>query len=151
MNEAKTGKGHRNVTPIGPGGSISSKQMNDLLAELKKRPETPIQALHEDIAVIEGIIDILIVKGVTTVEEIREYGDRYQSSLSSLIMLCIEKGIFTEAELTMATMTFHHIIRVYGNGRGMTPEEILEARHAYLRRLLDLDPAITTGEAEDGG
>lgn len=150
MSDVKPAKGQRNVVPIGPGGSISPKQMSDLVAELRKRPEMPVSALQEDIAVIEGIIDLLIVKGHTTVEEIRDYGDRYQSSLSSLIMLCIEKGIFSEADLNKATMSFHHVIRVYGSGRGMTPEEILGARHAYLRRLLELDGPVPEGGAEGG-
>jgi hypothetical protein len=110
-----------------------------MMEELKKRRDPPIQALLADVAVVEGIIDLLILKGIITDTEIRTYGDRYQSSISALIMLCVEKGVFTEADLNKAIVAFHHVIRTHQAGKEMTPDEVLSARQNYLRGLLETE------------
>jgi len=136
LANAKPPKGLRKPTPV---SEIHPHDIHQMMEELKKRRDPPIQALLADVAVVEGIIDLLILKGIITDTEIRTYGDRYQSSISALIMLCVEKGVFTEADLNKAIVAFHHVIRTHQAGKEMTPDEVLSARQNYLRGLLETE------------
>lgn len=146
MKQSKAPKGRRsNQVPTDPK-HIGPAELAELIAELRRRPEVPIETLTADHGTIEGIIDLLVVKGHATIQEVQEFGDRYQSGVSALVMLCIEKGLFSEDEMNMALAAFHHVIRAYGHGTGVSPTEIFAARHAHLKKLLDV-----AGGEEGGG
>lgn len=126
---------------------ISKSQIDELVTQLKRRPETPVEAIAEDQGTIEGLISLLIVKDIVTLADVQDYGQRYQSAISALIMLCIDKGVFSELELNAAIAAFHHVIRAYGPGNGMTPDEIFDLRLKYTKRLMErVEPP-----SEDGG
>lgn len=133
----KAPKGRRATEVPTDPKHLGPAQIAELIAELRKRPEVPIETLTADHGTVEGIIDLLIVKGHATLEEIQDFGDRYQSGVSALVMLCIAKGLFTEAEMNAALVSFHHVIRAYGHGSMATPDQIFAARQAHLKTLLE--------------
>lgn len=133
----KAPKGRRATEVPTDPKHLGPAQIAELIAELRRRPEVPIETLTADHGTVEGIIDLLIVKGHVTLAEVQDFGDRYQSGVSALVMLCIEKGLFTEAEMNAALVSFHHVIRAYGHGSMVTPDQIFSARQAHLKTLLE--------------
>jgi hypothetical protein len=131
-------KGKRVTEPT----SITPEEMREYLAELKRRPGTPLPCLQEDAAAVQGILDLLIVKGVLKEEngespdqQIVRYADRYNSLVTGTIMLLIEKGIITEKEMEASLLAFHHAIRHFGN-RTTSFEEVATLRRETLRKQI---------------
>jgi len=107
----------------------------ELLIELKKRPERPIEVIAEDQATLEGLIDLLVVKGIITETELNPYLIRYQSVMTALVMILVVKGIITDADMEKATLAYHFTIR---NSRpNATGDEIFESRRNYLNRMME--------------
>lgn len=120
------------------GKRRSQEEVNyaELLAELKKRPERPIQALCEDSATLEGLIDLLVLKGVITEEELSSYLNQYMSVITALVMLLVEKGAISNLEMEKATLSYHFALRNCRPNAG--PDEIFESRRAHLKKLLEV-------------
>jgi hypothetical protein len=112
-----------------------TKTAEELLAELKKRPDRPIEVLCEDAAVLEGLIDLLVIKGTITEEELVPHTGRYQSVITALIMILVEKGVISELELEKATLAFHFARRHCSSTASL--DEIFEARRTHLKTLLE--------------
>jgi hypothetical protein len=118
---------------------ISPDEMREYLAEMKRRPGTPIPCLQEDAAAVQGLIDILIVKGIIKDEHpdevIVQYMDHYNSIVTGLVMLLIDKNVITEKEMDAAILAFHHAIRHFGNGPASF-EEVSTLRRDTLKKRL---------------
>jgi hypothetical protein len=121
-------------TEKGRRRSPGERTAEELLAELQKRPERPIPALCEDQATLEGLIDLLVVKGIITEEEIQPYVNRYMSVITALVMLLVEKGLISDLDLEKAVLAYHFALR---NCRpDASPDEIFEARRRHLNTLM---------------
>ena len=107
-----------------------------LLRELGKRPERPIQAMTEDSASLEGLIDLLVCKGIMTEPEFGRYLNRYQSAMTALVMLLIEKDVISETDMEKAISVYHFMVRTAHPGT--KSEDVLEARRARLKLLLEV-------------
>lgn len=118
---------------------ITPEEMREYLAEMKRRPGTPIPCLQEDAAAVQGLIDILIVKGVIQDEHpdelIVRYMDQYNSVVTGLVMLLIDKGVITEQEMDASQLAFHHAIRHFGM-RSASFEEVTALRRDTLKQRL---------------
>lgn len=119
--------------------TITPDEMREYLAEMKRRPGTPIPCLQEDAAAVQGLIDILVIKGVipgpNPDELIIRYMDQYNSVVTGLVMLLIDKGIITEQEFDASQLAFHHAIRHFGN-RAASFEEVSTLRRDTLKKRL---------------
>lgn len=133
--------GHNNKGKTMPADSttITPEEMREYLAEMKRRPGTPIPCLQEDAAAVQGLIDLLIIKGVIQDERpdelIIRYMDQYNSVVTGLVMLLIDKGIITEQEMDASQLAFHHAIRHFGN-RAVSFEEVSTLRRDTLKKRL---------------
>lgn len=120
--------------------TISPEEFREHLEEMKRRPATPVPCIQEDAAAVQGLIDILIVKGIIKDEHpdelILRYMDRYNSIVTGLVMLLIEKEIITEQEMEAAMLSFHHAIRHFGT-RSASFEEVSTLRRDTLKKRLN--------------
>jgi hypothetical protein len=126
-DEMKGAKGRRR----GP----EDKTADELLAELRRRPETPIPVISEDVAVLEGLIDLLVLKGVITDIELDPGLNRYKSVITALIDLLVQRGVISDTDLEKAIVAYHFTLR---NCRpDATASEIFESRRSHLHLLLE--------------
>ena len=109
--------------------------VNALMKQLAERPERPIQSLCEDSAALEGIIDVLVLRHVISEDELTPYLHRYQSIMSGLVMLLIEKGIIEETDLDKAILSYHHVLRTVKPD--LPASGVFALRREYLATLLD--------------
>ncbi len=123
--------------------TISPQEFREYLQELKRRPGTPIPCLQEDVATIQGLIDVLVVGGVLREkdgvppdERIIKYMERYNSIVTALVMILIDDGIITERKLEMGILAFHHAIRHFGE-RATSFEEVSTFRRDSLKKLFE--------------
>jgi hypothetical protein len=120
--------------------NISSEELKEFLEELKRKPGTPNQCLQDDSAAIQGLIDLLVVKKVIPGEHPNElvisYMDRYNSAVTGLIMLLVEKNVITEAEMDASMLAFHHAVRHFGD-RATSFEEVSKLRRDTLKKQLN--------------
>ncbi|HOK59196.1 MAG TPA: hypothetical protein PK659_10395 [Methanothrix sp.] len=127
----------------------SVKRLQDPVADRIVRMYTPVPTLLEDTATIDGLIDLLIVKGVIHGEGtpgepgyvppervVMNYIDRYGSAVNGLCMLLYEKGIVTEDEHRIAIGVYHDAIRHFGT-RACTFDEVQSFRKNLLRKRLE--------------
>jgi hypothetical protein len=121
--------------------TISPQEFREYLQELKRRPGTPIPCLQDDVATVQGLIDVLVVDGVLKVkdgvspdERLIRYIDRYNSIVTALIMLLIDDGIISERKMELGILAFHHAIRYFGT-RSASFEEVSTFRRDSLRKL----------------
>lgn len=112
------------------------------MEELSKRPERPIPAMCEDSATLEGLVDLLIVgtkshpEGFFTEDEFVTYINRYNSVMTALVMILIEKGYITQEEIEKAIQAYHFALRHCRPNAG--PDEIFESRRGHLKKTLEV-------------
>lgn len=112
------------------------KTAEELLAELKKRPERPIETLCEDSATLEGLIDLLVVKGIISEQELVARINRYQSVVTGLVMVLVEKGVITDQDMEKGILAYHFALR---NCRpDASADEIFVSRRSHLKTLLEV-------------
>jgi len=97
----------------------------------------------EDAATLEGLIDLLIVgtkthpNGIFTEDEFVVYMNRYQSVMTALVMILIEKEIISQEEMEKAISAYHFTIRTAPpNANGVT---ILNMRRDHLKEMLETE------------
>lgn len=114
----------------------------------KDQPYEPVTTLLEDAATLDGLIDLLIIKGIikdqgepnspdylSAVDIIKKYIDRYGSAVNGLCMLLYEKGVVTQEEHNTAIAVYHEAIRHFG-ARACSFEEVQNFRKNVLRKRL---------------
>lgn len=109
----------------------------------KGKPKiNPIACPESEVAVIEGLIDLLIIKGVFKDEELRPLIDTYGSVMNALIDLLIIKGVFKDYELDVATSEFHRFVQALGSNNFMPPAVLFERRRNAIRERLAFEEKI---------
>jgi hypothetical protein len=121
--------------------AISPQEFREYLQEMKRRPGTPIPCMQDDVATVQGLIDVLIVDGILAAkggvspdERIIRYMDRYNSIVTALVMILVEDGIISEKKMELGILAFHHAIRHFGQ-RSASFEEVSTFRRDSLRML----------------
>ena len=132
--------------------------MKDSLDKLKERSQKskapayePVQTLMEDAASIDGLIDLMVVKGLiqdhgkpddkdylSAEDLVKKYIDRYGSAVNGLCMLLYEKGIVSPEEHSTAIAVYHEAIRHFG-ARACSFEEVQSFRKNVLRKRLKIE------------
>jgi hypothetical protein len=124
-----------------------SEKVDKLEEQLKGRFPSPIFQLTEDVALYEGMFDLLVIKGQATQDEIIHYLDTYKQIWTAVAHLMIDKKVFTARELNCAMLAYHHILRSKGGNSGMSREDLFKERADYIKYLLSLpDPLEALGK-----
>ena len=114
--------------------SVEEKN-RDLESTIAQRYPSPVMHLAEDIAMVEGIIDMLVCHRIVTVAEVHSYIDTYKQSWTALVHLMIDKKVITQKELNISILAFHHMIRVKGTKPDATYEELQRERIKFAEDL----------------
>lgn len=93
---------------------------------------------QSEAAVLEGLIDLLVIKGVITEEELKATADTYQSYMNAIIDLLVIKKIIEEWELDICIKCYHDAVRAIGNNPAVSPEIIFDMRRKRERELIDI-------------
>lgn len=113
----------------------------DLESRISQRYPSPVMHLAEDIAMVEGIIDMLVCRNIVTIAEVHSYIDTYKQSWTALVHLLIDKGVFTQRQMNISILAFHHMIRMKGTKPDATYEELQVERTKFAEDLEKLaDP-----------
>jgi hypothetical protein len=104
-----------------------------------ERKPIPIACPNIDSAAFEGLLDILIYKGVITDLELGSIFDLYGSYMNALIDLLVTKGVFKAWELDTAITNYHDFVRAMANHPEIPPQVLFGKRRTTLGDLLTLE------------
>lgn len=117
---------------------------------LAVRFPSPVIQMAEDLALYEGIFDILTKDRpegpLVTAQEVTAAMDLYKQIWPAVVSLLIDKGITTAKELHCEMMAYHHFLRIEGSRTDKPIEVIFAERQKYVAFLLTLpDPLEMIG------
>jgi hypothetical protein len=104
-----------------------------------KQKPIPIACPNIDSATLEGLIDLLIIKGVLTEDELTGAADLYGSYINALLDILNVKGIVKEWELDLARVEYHHFVQAMGQSPNIPPVVLFERRRNVIRDRLELE------------
>ncbi len=112
----------------------------------EKRQPVPIACPDIDAAKLEAIIDLLVIKGVITDQELATAADLYGSYMNGLLDLLNLKGIIQEWELDLAVAEFHRFIQAIGQNNFIPPAVLFERRRNAVKERLELENKLRSVE-----
>jgi hypothetical protein len=112
-----------------------------------KRQPIPIACPDLDSAKVEGLIDLLVIKGVINDQELAAAADLYVSYMNGLLDLLHEKGIIEEWELDIAVAEFHRFVQAIGQNNFIPPAVLFERRRNAVSDRLKLERKLRAGES----
>jgi hypothetical protein len=130
------------------------KQTQERTIEIQQvldvRFPSPVTQMQEDLALYEGIFDILTKPRpggpLVTLKEADAAMDLYKQIWPAIVSLLIDKGITTAKELHCEMQAFHHFLRIEGSRSGKSREQIFEERQKYVAELMAMpDPLVMIG------
>lgn len=104
--------------------------------EEEKRP-VPIACPNVDNAKLEGLIDLLVLKGVVTEGELSQTADIYMSYINAIIDLMVLKDIFKPWELDICVKAYHDYLQAQAGNPNIPPEVLFQQRRNYEKELMD--------------
>jgi|GEM_PF-6177009 hypothetical protein len=104
--------------------------------EEKKKP-IPIASPDVDSAKIEGLIDLLVLKGILTEQELAQTADIYLSYINAIIDLLVLKDIFKSWELDICVKAYHDYLQAQAGNPTIPPEVLFQQRRNYEKELID--------------
>ena len=110
-----------------------------------QRQPVPIACPDIDVAKLEGIIDLLVIKGVITDEELQAAAELYGSHMNGLLDLLQTKGIIEEWEMDIAVAEFHRFIQAIGLNNYIPPAVLFERRRNAVSDRLKLERQLREG------
>lgn len=113
----------------------------------QKQP-VPIACPDIDAAKLEALIDLLIIKGIITDEELQAAANLYGSYMNGLLDLLHLKGIIEEWELDIAVAEFHRFVQAIGQNNFIPPAVLFERRRNAVSDRLGLERKLREGESE---
>ena len=112
----------------------------------EKRQPVPIACPEIDAASLEGLIDLLVIKGVITDEELKAASELYGSYMNGLLDLLNLKGIVEDWELDIARAEFHRFVQALGANQYIPPAVLFERRRNAVSDRLKLERQLKAGE-----
>ncbi len=110
------------------------------------RQPIPIACPDIDAAKQEAIIDLLVIKGIITDEELAAAANLYGSYMNGLLDLLHLKGIIEEWELDIAVAEFHRFVQAIGQNNFIPPAVLFERRRNAVSDRLELERKLRAGE-----
>lgn len=106
---------------------------------LKKKKEfIKIACPSSEIAVLEGLIDLLVIKNIITEKELVQTANLYGAYINALIDLLVNKKIFEEWELDICIKCYHDSVRALANNPNISPEIIFDMRRKREKELIEV-------------
>lgn len=112
----------------------------------EKRQPVPIACPEIDSASLEGLIDLLVIKGVINDEELKAAAELYGSYMNGLLDLLNLKGIIKDWELDIARAEFHRFVQALGANNYIPPAVLFERRRNAISDRLKLERQLKAGE-----
>lgn len=112
----------------------------------EKRQPVPIACPDIDAAKLEALIDLLVIKGVITDQELAAAADLYGSYMNGLLDLLNLKGIIQEWEMDLAVAEFHRFIQAIGQNNYIPPVVLFERRRNAIKERLELENKLRSVE-----
>lgn len=107
----------------------------------KRREEensfVPIACPSVDSAKLEGLIDLLVLKGIVTEKELSQTADIYFSYINAIIDLLVLKDIFKPWELDICIKAYHDYLQAQAGNPNIPPEVLFQQRRNYEKELID--------------
>ena len=110
------------------------------------RQPVPIACPEIDAASLEGLIDLLVIKGVINDEELKAAAELYGSYVNGLLDLLNLKGIVEDWELDIARAEFHRFVQALGGNNFIPPAVLFERRRNAVSDRLKLERQLKAGE-----
>lgn len=102
----------------------------------EKKP-IPIACPDIDSAKLEGLIDLLVLKGVVTEKELSHTADIYLSYINAIIDLLVLKDIFKPWELDICIKAYHDYLQALAGNPNVPPDVLFQQRRNYEKDLID--------------
>lgn len=138
------------MLPILMGGYEMSKDGKKAGKGQRKqaRQLVPIACPDMDAARVEAIVDLLVIKGVITEEELTAAAEPYGSYMNGILDLLHLKGIIEDWEMDIAMAEFHRFVRAIGQNNFIPPVVLFERRRNAISDRLKLEGKLREGELE---
>ena len=114
-----------------------------------KRP-IPIACPPIDAAKLEGLIDLMVMKGLITEQELSQTADLYQSYINALIDVLVLKGVFEPWELDICVKAYHDFLQAVASNPTVPPEVLFNQRRNYEQELIELRRNMMKAPKENG-
>lgn len=89
-----------------------------------------------EVAVMEGLIDLLVLKGLITEEELNQTANLYNAYMNAIVDLLVTKGIIEEWELDICIKCYHDSVRALSGYPNISPEIIFDMRRKREQELI---------------
>lgn len=109
---------------------------------MKKEAE-PIGIPDNEQATIEGLIDLLVLKGIFTDDELMACANRFQAIMNGLVDILTIKGVITARELEIARNEYHQFVQAEALYRNIPPSVLFQKRRAVIKERIDLEKTWT--------
>ena len=125
---------------------MAKDKKNGSKGKKEVRQPVPIACPEIDAASLEGLIDLLVIKGVITDEELKAAAELYGSYMNGLLDLLNLKGIVEDWELDIARAEFHRFVQALGGNNFIPPAVLFERRRNAVSDRLKLERQLKAGK-----
>lgn len=112
-----------------------------------KKP-IPIACPDVESATLEGLMDLLVLKGVITEKELTQTVDIYSSYINALIDVLVLKGVFLPWEMDICVKAYHDYLRAIAGNPMVPPEVLFQQRRNYERELIEVRRKMMEGDRD---
>lgn len=111
----------------------------------KEFKPSPIAVPSVEIGRLEGLIDLLVWKGLITDEELITTSEPYYGIMNGLLDLLEVKGVIHKWELDIAMKCYQDFILAVGPNPTVPPQVLFNQRRQYLSELLEIEKKVREG------
>jgi hypothetical protein len=118
--------------------------------KVDKKP-IPIACPDIESAKLEGLIDLLVMKGLVSEKELSQTVDIYLSYINALIDVLVLKGVFEPWELDICVKAYHDFIQAVAGNPTVPPEVLFQQRRNYEEELIAVRRKMMEAGAQGAG
>lgn len=85
---------------------------------------------------MEGLIDLLVIKGIITEEELNQTANLYGAYINAIVDLLITKKVIEEWEFDICVKCYHDTVRALANNPNISPDIIFDMRRRREQELI---------------
>jgi len=111
----------------------------------KKKDIVPIACPDIDVAKLEGLIDLLVLKGVFSENELTQTANIYSSYVNAIIDLLVLKGIIKPYELDICVKAYHDFLQAMAANPTIPPTVLFQQRRNYEAELIEMRRKLENG------
>lgn len=111
----------------------------------KEFKPSPIAVPQVELGRLEGLIDLLVLKGKITDEELIAVSEPYFSIMNGLLDLLEAKGLIKKWEMDIAVKCYNDYVLAIGPNPTVPPQVLFNQRREYLKELLEIENKVREG------